>query len=378
MHKGRKVVCDTFSDIYSLIHPWVDVDFWDFESHDPIQDAIYIVGRRQSFDNPAKFRDMATTGRYVMVFANSAEGSSTQLAHIRMLGIEDQVLSGNILVLTGGSLPETYPHFLHEHFFMRIFGYEENIQQSQRIGEIFSKTQKPYKFLFLNGRARPHRKYLFERLRLQGILDQSLWTMLDPTGTGTSILNLRHQEQELLSTPSPIKHLPQHYEVERYRSRQNLIPLDTNWYVKHAVFDNEWGEIYLQAEPYVDTYFSLVTETILEDPWSFRTEKIAKPLAMGHPWICATNAGFYKDIRDMGFRTFSGIIDEGFDSIHDPKRRMDRIVDVVTDLCRQDLDGFLAACEDTCKYNQLQLLEVARRENQLFPERFFQFIDQHA
>lgn len=377
MHNGRKVVCDTFSDIYTLIQPCIDVDFWDFESHEPIDGAIYIVGRRQSFDNPGKFREMAASGKYLMMFANSAEGSTTQLAQIRMLGLEDLVLSGKILVLTGGAMPEQYPHFLHEHFFVRIFQFEENIQQAARMREIFSKTNKPYKFLFLNGRARPHRKYLFERLRLLEILDQSLWTMMDPAGTGTATLSLIHQEQELLSTSSPVRHLPSQYEVERYRSK-NSMPADSARYVKHDVFDNEWGEIYLQAEPYIDTYFSLVTETILEDPWSFRTEKITKPLAMGHPWICATNAGFYRDIRNMGFRTFNGIIDESFDQIDHPQDRMDRIIDVVADLYCQDLSSFLSACEDICKYNQQHLREVIDQENRTFAQRFFHFLDQHG
>lgn len=377
MHNGCKIICDVFSDIHALILPWIDVDFWDFDSHDPIDGAIYIVGRKQSFDNPRKFQEMAASGRYQMVFANSAEGSTTQLAQIRMLGLEELVRSGRILVLTGGALPGDYPHMLHEHFLVRIFQYRENIEQSKRIQEIFLKSCKPYDFLFLNGRARPHRKYLFERLRMLGLLDRSLWTMMDPNGTSTATLSFKHQGQELLSMPSPVRHLPDQYEVERYRGRHRAENADPTRYIKHDVFDNEWGEIYLQAEPYIDTYFSLVTETVLEDPWSFRTEKIAKPLAMGHPWICATNAGFYRDMRNLGFRTFDGIIDESFDTIDHTRSRMDRVIDVVQDLCRQDLSSFLVACEDVCKYNQDRLLELIEHENRSFSERFFQFVHSH-
>jgi hypothetical protein len=377
MHNSRKVVCDTFSDIYTLIQPWIDIDFWDFETHEPIPGAIYIVGRKQCFDNPRKFREMASSGKYQMVFANSAEGSTTQIMQIQQLGLEELVIQGKILLLTGGALPENYPHFLHEHFFVRIFQYEENIQQAQRIDEIFQKTSKPFDFLFLNGRARPQRKYLFERFRLNGLIDRSIWTMMDPNGVGTATLSLKHRGQELLSTPSPVRYLDDQYEVERYRNRQSAVSVTGSRYVKHDVFDNEWGEIYLQAEPYIDTYFSLVTETILEDPWSFRTEKIAKPLAMGHPWICATNAGFYRDLKNMGFQTFDSIIDESFDRIENAQDRMDRIVAVVEDLCQQDLASFLAACQDRCKYNQQHIQEVIQRENRTFADRFFQFLDQY-
>jgi hypothetical protein len=377
MHNGRKIFCDTFSDIHELIRPWIDQDFWDFSDHNPVPGSIYIVGRRQCFDNTQKVKDMAASGEYRMVFANSAEGSTTQLSQLRMLGLDDLALDKKLLILTGGSLPPEYPHLLHEHFFVRIFDYDENIEQSHRIDEIFSKKNKPYSFLFLNGRARPHRKYLFERFRLSGLIDQSLWTMMDGNGVGTGILSLRYRAQELLSTLSPIRYLDDCYEVERYINKERVIPTSADRYIKHDVFDNEWGEIYLRAEPYIDTYFSVVTETILEDPWSFRTEKIAKPLAIGHPWICATNAGFYRDMRDLGFRTFHGIIDESFDTIDHPQSRMERIVTVVEDLCKQDLVSFLEACQDICKYNQQHLREVIAKENSSFPKRFFHFLDQY-
>jgi hypothetical protein len=34
--------------------------------------------------------------------------------------------------------------------------------------------------------------------------------------------------------------------------------------IKGKLFNNEWGEIYLNANPYLDTYFSLITETVFD------------------------------------------------------------------------------------------------------------------
>jgi hypothetical protein len=180
-----------------------------------------------------------------------------------------------------------------------------------------------------------------------------------------------------MKTNTPIRHLPSHYEVARYRDARIAAPDYAHQYVKFDIFKNEWGEIYLETAPYRDTYFSVVTETVFDYPYSFLTEKIAKPLAQGHPWIVASNRGFYRDMRDLGFQTFNGIIDESFDLIDNDQKRMDKIVAVIRDLCGQDLVAFLAACESRCKYNQQHLRYVVEKENTTFAHRFFQFLDQY-
>jgi hypothetical protein len=143
------------------------------------------------------------------------------------------------------------------------------------------------------------------------------------------------------------------------------------------LFKNLWGDIYLDIAPYRDTYFSLVTETVFEYPYSFRTEKIAKPLAIAHPWIAVANAGFYRDMRNLGFKTFNSIIDESFDTIDNPQDRLERIITVVQDLVSSDLPSFLRACEPVCKYNQQHLIELAPHIRAEFPDKFFNFIKTH-
>jgi hypothetical protein len=51
--------------------------------------------------------------------------------------------------------------------------------------------------------------------------------------------------------------------------------------------------------PYIDTYFSVVTETIFDYPYTFRTEKIWKPMIMGHPFVAAANRGYYRDLHSV-------------------------------------------------------------------------------
>jgi hypothetical protein len=257
---------------------------------------------------------------------------------------------------------------------IEILNYEENIQEMTRIDEIFNKQTKPYKFLFLNGRARPHRKYLYERFKQLNLLDQSLWTMLESRPSISRSFRIQSGDTNLMATPSVLQWLPAQYEVEQYQNATiNPGPADRAL-IKHELFNNTWGEIYLKAEPYIDTYFSLITETVVEQPWPFRTEKIAKPLAIGHPFIVASSPGYYRDLHRLGFRTFGHVIDESFDSIEHHQDRIDRIVDIVQDLCQQDLALFQTECYTVCKYNQQHLQEIAPRLQAEFPEKFFNLI----
>jgi hypothetical protein len=367
------------SEVYDILKPWTDEHFWDFSRVKMKPGGIYIFGRQHFIDNLTLIKELATTGEYTIVFGNSAEGAWTLESQLRQLHVDDLVRDGKLLVISGAEIAPEYGALTHEHFLPRILDYEENIAAQQHTEEVFTKADKPYKFLFLNGRARPHRKYLYERLKRTGALDHSLWTMLDSKPSGQRYFTLMDSNVNVVSTETPLQRLPDKYEVARYRE-----PVFGNiqqgfTFLKQELFKLEWGDIYLTPEPYVDTYFSLVTETICaESPYSFRTEKIAKPLAIGHPFVVASNRGFYRDLHNLGFKTFGHVIDESFDLIEHHQDRMDRIVQVVTDLCQQDLASFLKECYTVCKYNQQRLTELQQEVRHEFPERFTQYINERS
>jgi hypothetical protein len=191
--------------------------------------------------------------------------------------------------------------------------------------------------------------------RKSGLLDQSLWTCLDGTGFNSRAVALQDNDVNLMLRKQPIQYLPEQYELEQFRKQLTVPNKTTDPLVKFHLFGKVWGDVYIFPKPYIDTYFSLVTETIFEYPYSFRTEKIWKPIAIGHPWIAVSNCGFYKDIKNLGFRTFDHLIDESFDEIENNQDRIDRISAVVDDLCQQDLSQFLAGAKEVCKYNQQRL-----------------------
>jgi hypothetical protein len=89
--------------------------------------------------------------------------------------------------------------------------------------------------------------------------------------------------------------------------------------------------------------------------------------------VCA-NAGFYRDLKNLGFRTFDYLIDESFDSIIDGKDRLDRLIATVGWLCEQNLSQFWRETQDICLYNHARALELHNSLKKDFTQRFIEFM----
>jgi hypothetical protein len=71
-------------------------------------------------------------------------------------------------------------------------------------------------------------------------------------------------------------------------------------------------------------------------------------------------------------------ITPSFDLIDNSQDRIERIADVVEDLCQQDLASFYKECYNVCKYNQELYTEMRHRVPRELPNQFHQFINQHV
>ena len=205
---------------------------------------------------------------------------------------------------------------------------------------------------------------------MRSLLDQALWTNLESTVTLQHTSNLRVDNHE------PIRTLPANYEIER--AVNNLANLPESGFVKTQLFNNTWGDAIVNYRCYTDTWFSLVSETVFDYPYSFRTEKIWKPVLMSHPFIVAANRGFYRDLRNAGFRTFDSVIDESFDLIDRPEDRLARIISVVDYICKTGPDKFWTAAQGICKYNRERLVEYNQEQRSQFPDNLKKYLDERS
>lgn len=81
---------------------------------------------------------------------------------------------------------------------------------------------------------------------------------------------------------------------------------------------------------YAKTYLSVVTESDFFGQAGPRfTEKVLKPMANLHPFVVVGTQFILRDLKRLGFQTFAPLIDESYDSIEDPARRLRAAMDEV-------------------------------------------------
>jgi hypothetical protein len=363
----HKLVIDEWAEIFDILKTQADSTFWRFDQIEFDPDAITVIGRIQLKENYFKVCELAQRYPGRIVFANPAEGSQTVLLQLKRLRIEDLVREGKILLLASGDLEPGIDYIQTDGYFSNICEYQENLE-AQEV-DVRAAHNRSFDFLFLNGRLRPHRKYLIDSLRDLGLLSRALWSNLG------SRVELEWTSDLTVAKHEPIRLLPHCYEIDRAIPNLNLALSQESGFIKHRLFNDTWGDAIINPAAYRDSCFSVVTETIYDYPYTFRTEKIWKPMIMAHPFVVAANAGYYRSLHQAGFRTFGSLINERFDDIDDVQQRADLIVEVIDHIVKNGAEAFLHASRDICKYNQEHLLEHNRRERKILPQKIIDFVN---
>lgn len=88
----------------------------------------------------------------------------------------------------------------------------------------------------------------------------------------------------------------------------------------------------INAQDYNYTFLSLVNETLTDN--IFFSEKIYKPILMGHPFLLMSAPNALAQLKQFGFKTFSDYWDESYDTIDDLVARANAIVNIIDKLSK--------------------------------------------
>jgi hypothetical protein len=137
---------------------------------------------------------------------------------------------------------------------------------------------------------------------------------------------------------------------------EKILPKNTHGSIASADYNNS---------DYQNSLIEVVLETLFDDQRIHLTEKSLRPIACGQPFILAGTPGSLQYLRDYGFKTFNGYIDETYDTIQDPVERLQAVISEM-----QRIDSL------SVKLKQKLILEVqdAVRHNQqwFFSQQFHQ------
>ena len=115
-------------------------------------------------------------------------------------------------------------------------------------------------------------------------------------------------------------------------------------------------------EHYADSYFNVVLETHMDADQSggvFLTEKTFKPIKNAQPFVIFGAAGSLVRLRDLGYRTFDGVIDNRYDSVINTTDRYECIMQTLRSLFAGGLPAMhdlYCRCLDDIHHNQRHFL----------------------
>jgi hypothetical protein len=112
------------------------------------------------------------------------------------------------------------------------------------------------------------------------------------------------------------------------------------------------------SEDYATTAIEVVLETLFDDRRHHLTEKSLRPIACGHPFMLMATPGSLEYLKQYGFETFDGLIDETYDTIQDPRKRLTAITQEI-----KRISGLGPAQK---KLLWTKLYAIAERNKQLF------------
>jgi len=102
------------------------------------------------------------------------------------------------------------------------------------------------------------------------------------------------------------------------------------------------------------SFLHVVTETCFWDDRTHLTEKIFKPIVARQPFVLLGCAGNLQYLRSYGFKTFDRWWDESYDEIKDPIERLQKVVNIVKDICSMsdnELESTLKGMKYVLDYN---------------------------
>jgi hypothetical protein len=169
------------------------------------------------------------------------------------------------------------------------------------------------RFLSLNAAARWHRLLLYRWLQMEGLLGEGLVSF-----HGVNPENPKSNEIDIAAPPIEIAEtfpeLLQRIEAWMPAAPQTLnrAPASGN----HLIMT-------IDREAYAGSLLSIVTESDFFAAGVERlTEKSIKAAGMGHPFIIVGPPRTVSKLAELGFCTFSGLIDHTYDLIDDADLRM--------------------------------------------------------
>jgi len=241
------------------------------------------------------------------------------------------------------------------------FNGHTNSNELMSENDFLNSKNRKYKSLILNRRTAPHRLILLSLLHNSNLLTDVNYSFDLSMATDTNI------GLDLVSG-SGYDGNP-YLKNDKIRSNMANGFFKLNKIKKRTVdFDNikeVWGFGFEKKENYLNSYFSVITETIFYEAGHYISEKSFKGIQHLHPFVIVGKPGILKYLKSKGFKTFSEFWDESYDTIEDDSDRMEvlyKLIESLVNKSNEEWDSLNEKLLPILIHNRETLLKIDERE----------------
>jgi hypothetical protein len=240
----------------------------------------------------------------------------------------------NLWIMTPGQHnhgPDRNPFVCWQHWIQDLVTSWNHPAITESLQHIAYPLDRPYVFDVLLGGERTYRTLLHDLIASDSDLR-------------SRVLMSYYGHQGPTSTP--------HFIYE-----PGMDPMHT-WECKHTGQELDYLSVRIRAaciapiSVYQQTWFTVLTETSAHSAWNFYTEKVAKPLALGRLFFALGGQHYLRGLRESGFQTFHGIIDESYDQEPNDTVRLRMMFHEMRRVAQQNPQDILALAQPRIEHNR--------------------------
>lgn len=232
-----------------------------------------------------------------------------------------------------------------------ILEYNESFNRFFNHGEFIEDTKtEPYGFenflFYLNRRPRPHRIYSFYKVWIEGLLNDAKYTFHFYDEINKTIdLKLSHTTHTLKSwgVQDPDLNFLNYTTLESIDPTYN-VSADIQYKNELQHLNNTSGNCFMEA----------VCEYNCSDNKVFLSEKTARAIVLKNPFVIFGDRYTLTELKRLGFKTFSEVWDESYDTLETAVERIDAAVGLLKNI-KQSIkwrNHYSDAIEDIVKHNR--------------------------
>lgn len=235
--------------------------------------------------------------------------------------------------------------------FWEFSSFSENIIKEQNLGRehIFKDIHRPYKFISLNRISHPHRfatvtaLYPYKDCGLLSFANKEY-----PPPCEQREANLYWFKEQYSTYYDKFKNLnlPENFSLDLPEPLED----PDNKHLPNAVIIDSY------TDKFYHSYLHIVCETFVSHV--FFSEKTYKPIKYLQPFILINGQYSLQYLRDLGYKTFSGYIDESYDLESNNERRIELAIQASLDFInREDLHEVMKEMYPIFKHNHNVFIE---------------------